>query len=107
MSGVVALKSPSRIILPCAGVDDAGNEETVNAVVGDAGNEETVDAVVDDARNEETVDAPRQSYGIKTHPRTIVDDAADAADVDVTVDVDLVCVTITRNKCATLMETST
>ena len=47
----------------------------------------------DDARNEETVDAPRQSYGIKTRPRTIVDDAAD---VDVTVDVDLVCVTITR-----------
>ena len=74
-------------------MDDAGNEETVNAVVDDAGNEETVDAVVDDARNEETVDAPRQSYGIKTRPRTIVDDAAD---VDVTVDVDLVCVTITR-----------
>ena len=48
-------------------MDDAGNEETVNAVVDDAGNEETVDAVVDDA-----------------------------ADVDVTVDVDLVCVTITR-----------
>ena len=76
-------------------MDDAGNEETVNAVVDDAGNEETVHAVVD-ARNEETVDAPRQSYGIKTRPRTIVDDAADDADVDVTVDVDLVCVTITR-----------
>lgn len=34
-------------------MDDAGNEETVNAVVDDAGNQETVDAVVDDARNEE------------------------------------------------------